>query len=107
MFGSILKSRILIGAPNHNFVKGFVITDRKLPFSDITERLLSYCSQFSLFSCQFQFLSLKKMAFERKRFCFNPNCKITEDEYIDECTYVHGTLLETKGKKSIFKKCTN
>ena len=38
------------------------------------------------------------MAFERKRFCFNPNCKITEDDYIDE---------DTKGKKTIFKKCSN
>ena len=47
------------------------------------------------------------MAFERKRFCFNPNCKITEDEYIDEGTYVHGIFLKTKGKKTIFKKCTN
>ena len=41
------------------------------------------------------------MAFERKRFCFNPNCKITEDEYIDEGTYVHGIFLKTKGKKTI------
>lgn len=52
MFGLMLKRRILIGAPNHNFVKGFVITDRKLPFSDITERTASavILSVFILFS---------------------------------------------------------
>ena len=109
MLGSILKSRILIGAPNHNFVKGFVITDCKLPFSDITERLLSYCSQFSLFSCHFQFSSLKKMAFERKRFCFNLNCKVTEDEYKDESNFIKGTYewYLSKGEKTKFNICSN
>ena len=55
-----------------NFVKGFVVMDSKLPFSYITERLLSY-SQFSLFSSvssvlsQFQFHEFEKNGVRKKK----------------------------------------
>ena len=60
--------RILIDAPNHNFVKGFVITDCKFPFLDITERLLSYSqfSHFSVFSSVSRQYSVSVFEFEKK-----------------------------------------
>ena len=71
----------------------------------------------SQFSVQFgvQFLgcfrisSLKKMAFERKRFCFNLNCKVTEDEYKDESNIRKGTYewYLSKGEKTKFNICSN
>ena len=49
------------------------------------------------------------MAFERKRFCFNLNCKITEDEYKDDSNFKKGTYewYLSKGEKTQFKICTN
>jgi len=54
-------------------------------------------------------LSLKKMAFERKRFCFNLNCKVTEDEYKDESNFIKGTYewYLSKGEKTKFNICSN
>jgi hypothetical protein len=47
------------------------------------------------------------MAFEKKRFCFNLNCKITEDEYKDESNFKNGTYGKSNGGKTKFKTCTN
>ena len=45
------------------------------------------------------------MAFERKRFCFNLKCNVTEDEYKDESNFKNGTY--ENGEKTKFKICTN
>ena len=49
------------------------------------------------------------MAFERKRFCFNLNCKVTEDEYKDESNFIKGTYewYLSKGEKTKFNICSN
>ena len=49
------------------------------------------------------------MAFERKRFCFNLNCKVTEDEYKDESNIRKGTYewYLSKGEKTKFNICSN
>jgi len=51
----------------------------------------------------------EKMAFERKRFCFNLDCKITEEEYKDESNFEKGTYewYLSNGGKTKFKICTN
>ena len=59
--------------------------------------------QFGLRSTSLNFE--KKMAFERKRFCFNLKCNVTEDEYKDESNFKNGTY--ENGEKTKFKICTN
>ena len=73
---------------------------------------LSLSFKIRTLSFQFSFrvsLSLKKMAFERKRFCFNLNCKVTEDEYKDESNFIKGTYewYLSKGEKTKFNICSN
>ena len=70
---------------------------------------LSLSFKIRTLSFQLSHLSLKKMAFERKRFCFNLNCKVTEDEYKDESNFIKGTYewYLSKGEKTKFNICSN
>ena len=72
--------------------------------------------ELSVFSSVFEFraslgltFEFEKMAFERKRFCFNLKCNVTEDEYKDESNIRKGTYewYLSKGEKTKFNICSN